>query len=64
MKTVAILGSTGSIGTQALEVVKMHGMRVTALAAHSQAEKLAQQAKEYKPSCVCVFDETKKPLLT
>lgn len=64
MKTVAILGSTGSIGTQALEVVKMHGMRVTALAAHSQAEKLAQQAKEYKPSCVCIFDETKKPLLT
>lgn len=63
MKTVAILGSTGSIGTQALEVVKMHGMRITALAAHSQAEKLAQQAREFKPSCVCIFDESKKSLL-
>ncbi len=63
MKTVAILGSTGSIGTQALEVVTMHNMRVTALAAHSQAEKLAQQAKAYKPQRVCIFDETKKDLL-
>ncbi len=64
MKSVSILGSTGSIGTQALEVAKMHGMRVTALAAHSQAEKLAQQAKEFHPSCVCIFDETKKEQLT
>ncbi len=64
MKRVSILGSTGSIGTQALEVAKMHGMQVTALAAHSQAEKLAQQAKEFHPFCVCIFDESKKDLLT
>ncbi|MBE6849800.1 MAG: 1-deoxy-D-xylulose-5-phosphate reductoisomerase [Ruminococcus sp.] len=63
MKTVAILGSTGSIGTQALEVVSTHNMRVTALAAHSQVEKLAQQAKAYKPLRVCIFDETKKAQL-
>lgn len=63
MKRVSILGSTGSIGTQALEVVKMHGMQVTALAAHSQAEKLAAQAKEFHPSCVCIYDESKKERL-
>ncbi len=63
MKSVSILGSTGSIGTQALEVAKMHGMRVTALAAHSQVEKLAEQAKEFHPSCVCIFDESKKEQL-
>ncbi|MDE5563625.1 MAG: 1-deoxy-D-xylulose-5-phosphate reductoisomerase, partial [Oscillospiraceae bacterium] len=40
MKKVAILGSTGSIGTQALEVIEKHGMQVTALAAHSHAELL------------------------
>ncbi len=64
MKSVAILGSTGSIGTQALDVVKMHGMRVTALAAHSQTEKLAEQAREYRPSMVCIYDEAKKEQLT
>ncbi len=63
MKSVAILGSTGSIGTQALEVIRTHGMRVTALAAHSQAEKLAEQAKEFHPSCVCIFDEKKEAQL-
>ncbi len=63
MKTVAILGSTGSIGTQALEVAERHSLNVTALAAHSQAEKLAEQAKKYKPQLVCIYDETKLPVL-
>ncbi len=63
MKSVAILGSTGSIGTQALEVAEKHNLRVTALAAHSQAEKLAEQAKRYQPECVCLYDETGLPRL-
>ncbi len=59
MKRVAILGSTGSIGTQALEVVEKHGMKVTALAAHSQAAKLAEQAKKFHPDTVCIYDASK-----
>ncbi|MCR4645062.1 MAG: 1-deoxy-D-xylulose-5-phosphate reductoisomerase [Oscillospiraceae bacterium] len=59
MKKVAILGSTGSIGTQALEVVEKHGMQVTALAAHSNVEMLAAQAKKYHPEAVCIFDPAK-----
>ncbi len=59
MKKVAILGSTGSIGTQALEVVEKHGMQVTALAAHSNVELLAAQAKKYHPEAVCIYDPAK-----
>lgn len=59
MKKVAILGSTGSIGTQALEVVEKHGMQVTALAAHGNVEKLAEQAKKYHPEAVCIYDPSK-----
>ena len=59
MKKVALLGSTGSIGTQALEVIEKHGLQVTALAANRQAEKLAEQAKKFHPECVCIYDESK-----
>lgn len=55
MKKVAILGSTGSIGTQALEVAEMHGLQITALSAYHQVEKLAEQAKKYHPACVCIY---------
>ena len=41
MKTMTILGSTGSIGTQALEVAAKHNIKVKALAANSDVEKLA-----------------------
>ncbi|HBM26159.1 MAG TPA: 1-deoxy-D-xylulose-5-phosphate reductoisomerase, partial [Ruminococcus sp.] len=43
MKTMTILGSTGSIGTQALEVAAKHNIKVKALAANSDVEKLAAQ---------------------
>ncbi len=56
MKKVAILGSTGSIGTQALEVVDQHGMQVTAIAAAHNVKRLAEQAKKYRPEAVCLFD--------
>ena len=58
-KTAAILGSTGSIGTQSLEVCEKHGIKVTALAAHSSVEMLEAQARKYKPSKVCIYREDK-----
>lgn len=63
MKTVSILGSTGAIGVQALDVVKMHGFRVAALAAKSNIHKLAEQIREFMPEYACVYDEEKADLL-
>ena len=60
MKTMTILGSTGSIGTQALEVVAKHNIKVKALAANSDVEKLAAQAKKLMPERVCIYREDKK----
>lgn len=59
MKTISIIGSTGSIGVQALEVVSAHKMTVKALAAKSNVELLASQALEYLPEVVCIYDEDK-----
>ncbi len=55
-KRIAILGSTGSIGTQALEVVKAHpdSLEVEVLTAHCNADLLIQQALEYKPNSVVI----------
>lgn len=58
MKKLIILGSTGSIGTQSLEVARRSGYKVTALAAGSNIEVLEKQAREFKPLCVAVFNET------
>ena len=57
MKSLIVLGSTGSIGTQALEVCRRDGYKVTALAAGSNIELLERQAREFKPLVVAVFDE-------
>ena len=59
MKSLIILGSTGSIGTQALEVCRRDGYKVTALAAGSNIELLEKQAREFKPLTVAVFSEEK-----
>ena len=59
MKEIIILGSTGSIGTQALEVAKRDNYRVTALATGSNIELLESQAREFKPLSVAVFNEQK-----
>lgn len=56
-KTVSILGSTGSIGTQALEVAEKHGFRITALAAHSSIDLLEMQTRKFRPEFVCVYNE-------
>ncbi len=57
MKRISILGSTGSIGTQALDVVKKQGFQVVALAAKSNYHQLANQVREYHPSLVCIYEE-------
>lgn len=59
MKNISILGSTGAIGVQALDVAKMHGINVVALAAKSNVKRLAEQVLEFKPKVACIFDENK-----
>lgn len=59
MKTITILGSTGSIGTQALEVAAVHKMKILALCAKSNVRLLASQAKEFSVKYVCIYDENK-----
>ena len=55
-KTITLLGSTGSIGTQSLDVARMHGYRVFGLAANSRVEILARQIEGFHPSYVAVVD--------
>lgn len=58
MKKIAILGSTGSIGTQTLEVVRNNGdIEVTALAAGKNITLLEQQIREFRPKLAAVWDE-------
>lgn len=57
VENISILGSTGSIGTQALDVVRKLNLKVTALAAHSNIKLLEQQVREFKPKLVNVFDK-------
>ena len=60
MKKIAILGSTGSIGTQTLEIVReQKDICVTALAAGKNIRLLEEQIREFRPSLVCVGDEEK-----
>ena len=60
MKKIVILGSTGSIGTQTLEIVRYHkDIQVTALAARSNIALLEAQAREFLPDMVCVWEEEK-----
>lgn len=60
MRHISILGSTGSIGTQTLDVARANGdIRVEALAAHGNIELLEAQIREFHPRTVCVYDETK-----
>ena len=56
---LSILGSTGSIGTQALDVVRMRGIDVTALCVHNNVNLLEKQAREFKPNIVAVYDKNK-----
>ena len=55
-KTITLLGSTGSIGTQSLDVARMHGYKVFGLAANASVDKLLAQINEFHPEYVAVVD--------
>ena len=55
-KKITLLGSTGSIGTQSLDVARMHGYEIFGLAANSSVEKLLAQIGEFHPRVVAVAD--------
>ena len=57
-KTIALLGATGSIGRQTLEVVRELGLSVAALTAHTQIDLLEQQARQLMPRLAVLYDET------
>ncbi|MBS7263162.1 MAG: 1-deoxy-D-xylulose-5-phosphate reductoisomerase [Eubacteriales bacterium] len=65
MKRIAILGSTGSIGTQTLDVLALHPdeYRVTILAAAENAELLAEQARRFRPELVYLKNQSKRETL-
>ncbi len=58
-KTISILGSTGSIGTQSLEVCEKHGFNVTALSANNNIELLEKQARKFNSKYVCIYNPEK-----
>ena len=60
MKQICILGSTGSIGTQALDVIEQHSDRyeVYCLTANNRYEMLAEQARKFRPAAVVIANET------
>nr|WP_296486585.1 1-deoxy-D-xylulose-5-phosphate reductoisomerase [uncultured Acetatifactor sp.] len=58
MKKIAILGSTGSIGTQTLEIVRSNpDLQVVALAAGTNVERMEEQIREFMPSAACMWTE-------
>lgn len=56
-KMITVLGSTGSIGEQALDVARMHGYRINALTASKNTDIIEKQAREFKPKKVAMADE-------
>lgn len=60
VKNIAILGSTGSIGTQTLDIIRdnPYKFKATALTANKNWELLVKQAQEFKPTCVVIADNT------
>lgn len=57
MKTINLLGSTGSIGVQTLDVARRQGYKIAALAAYSDYKKLEEQIREFKPRFAALVDE-------
>ena len=55
-KKITLLGSTGSIGTQSLDVIRAQGYEVFGLSAHSHVDKILQQIEEFHPKYVCMTD--------
>ncbi|MGE5475008.1 MAG: 1-deoxy-D-xylulose-5-phosphate reductoisomerase [Ignavibacteriales bacterium] len=64
VKSISILGSTGSIGKQTLEVVRVLGnVEIKGLSTNTNIELLEEQIREFKPEKVCVFNEKKASIL-
>ena len=57
MKNISLLGSTGSIGTQSLDVCRMHNYNVKCLTANSCVDVIENQIREFKPELVCMMTE-------
>ena len=56
-KNIIILGSTGSIGTQTLDVCRKHNINVVGISANTNINLLREQIIEFKPKYVCITDE-------
>ncbi len=56
MRRISLLGSTGSIGTQSLDVISACGMTVAALTANRDVERMEEQARQFKPELVVMMD--------
>lgn len=59
MKEIAVLGSTGSIGTQTMDVIRLHSdlFHASVIAAHKSIDKLREQAAEFNPHAIVITDE-------
>ena len=64
MKKIGILGSTGSIGTQALDIIrKNNNIKVSYLSSYANVDLLINQTKEFKPTAICIVDSKKVDIL-
>lgn len=64
MKNLCLLGSTGSIGRQTIDIIQRHGgFKITSLAANANIDRLEQQIDELNPKKVCVYDKEKACIL-
>lgn len=59
MKSITILGSTGSIGMQALDIARAHNIRIDAIAANQNVKAIERQVREFSPEYVAIFDKSK-----
>lgn len=65
MKKISILGSTGSIGTQTLDIVRINNdVKVVALSAHKNIDLLEKQIREFKPEVVAIWEEADAKILS
>lgn len=60
---LSVLGSTGSIGTQTLDVARKLNIKISALSAHSNIKLLEEQIREFKPPVAVVFDDSRAQIL-
>ncbi len=57
-KSMVVLGSTGSIGTQTLDVAEKYNMKICALTAHSNVKLMEEQVRKFKPALAVMYDES------